>query len=253
MLCIDLSDKVAIVTGGAGAIGSEICKVLALCGASVVINYMNSAEAAELLADDINKHGSKALTIKANVCDQGDIANLLSKVINEFGRLDILVNNAGTTLPGNMKNLSYEDWDKVVRNNLDGAFNCSKQALPFLSDSKKGAIINISSTSAITGGSHGPHYAASKAALLGFTRSLAKELGPLGITINCIAPTMIDSKLLQARYPAVSDRDKLIEQIPVRRMGKPEDVGYLVAYLASPLASFITGQMILLDGGRTFR
>lgn len=252
MLNIDLTGHVALITGGAGGIGKGISQVLAQCGATVAIHYFTGKQRALELADSINKEGGKALTVGADICDLEDVKKMCTQVGAEFGKVDILINNAGITIPRNVDVVTYEEWEKVISTNLDGAFYVTKELLPFLKQSSNASIVNISSTSAITGGGHGPQYAASKAALTGLTRNLAKALGPEGIRVNCIAPTLIETKMLVQRYPTEEEREKLLHQIPLRRIGKVQDVGYLAAFLVSDLGSFITGQELVLDGGRTF-
>jgi len=253
MLAIDLTSKVALITGGARGIGKGITEAFAEAGAFVAINYASSGEAAEKLAGEICQRGGRAVAFRADVSDFDQVKSMVHDIIQEFGKIDILVNNAGITSVHSIEDLEPGEWDRILKVNLYGVFNNSKVAAEHMVIMGEGVIINISSTGAFTGGGGGPHYSASKAALHGFTRALARELAPKGIRVNSIAPTVIESDFLLGRYPNPKDREKLAKQIPVGRIGNPLDVGYMAAFMASPLGSFISGEIIIMDGGRTFR
>lgn len=253
MLNIDLEGKVALVTGGSRGIGSGICKVLAKAGAFVVVNYASSPEKAKEVVAEIESEGGQAVDLKGDVTSMQDVKAMVDTIVEQKGRIDILVNNAGITSVNTLESLTEEEWDRIMQVNVDGVFNCTKQVVDVMLRQKSGVIINISSTGAFTGGGGGPHYSSSKAALHGFTRALARELAPKGIRVNSVAPTLIASDFLLERYPDPKQREKLVEQVPVGRIGEPEDVGYMVAFLASDLGSYINSEIIVMDGGRTFR
>jgi 3-oxoacyl-[acyl-carrier protein] reductase len=253
MISIDLSGQIALVTGASRGIGRGISETLADAGALVVINYKNSESAAEETVEKIKVRGGKAVAIKADVGDYDQVRDMVEKVRGELGEIDILVNNAGITSVNSIETLEPDEWDRIFKVNFYGTFNCSKIIAEYMVKRKSGVIINITSTGAFTGGGGGPHYSASKEALHGFTRALARELAPHGIRVNAVAPTLIESDFLSERYPNPADREGLVSQVPVGRLGQPEDVGYITAYLASPLGSYINSEIIILDGGRTFR
>lgn len=253
MISIDLSAKIALVTGGARGIGRGISEALAEAGAAVAINYINSDREAEKVVAGITAKGGRAAAFKADVGDFRQVQDMVENIRAKLGEIDILVNNAGITSVHTMENLEPDEWDRIIKVNLYGVFNCAKSAASYMVKRGSGVIINITSTGAFTGGGGGPHYSASKDALHGFTRALARELAPYGIRVNAIAPTLIDSDFLAGRYPNPADKEKLVQQVPVGRLGQPEDVGYMTVYLASSLAGFINSEIIILDGGRTFR
>lgn len=253
MVQIDLSGRVALVTGGARGIGVGITRVLAQAGATVAINFNESSGPAESLALEIEERGGQALPVQADVSDEEQVKDMVALTLDRFGQIDILVNNAGTTSVKPFTELDTGSWHHIVGVNLHGAFYCSAAIVPGMVGRGWGRVIHISSTGAITGGGGGAHYAASKGALGGLTRAMARELAPKGVLVNAIAPTVIASDFLLGRYPDPRDREALVKQIPAGRLGQPEDVGYLTAFLASDLAGFISGQILIVDGGRTFK
>ncbi len=246
MLAIDLRGKIAFVTGSSRGIGKSCAKTLAQAGAKVIINYNTNIKAAQEVAKEI---GGDTAVVQGDVTDPQKVEDMLKLIKEKYGKLDILVNNAGTTTEYNLEELPIEDIQKVFEVNLFGTFYCTKFALPLMKENG-GTIINISSTSMYTGAGGGAHYAASKSALLGFTRNLAKDYGQYNIRTNSIAVTMVNTELLINRK--TGDLKSKIENVPVKRLCEPEEVGYLTAFLASDMAGYINGEVITMDGGRTY-
>lgn len=243
-----LAGKVAIVTGASRGIGRAIAEELATNGADVVVNYHHSAAKAEEVVDAIEASGGKAIAVQADVGDFEAVKGLVATTRQEFGRIDVLVNNAGTTRDTLLMMMKEEDWDTVLDTNLKSLFNCCKAVLrPMLRQKSGGRIINISSVVGLAGQGGQTNYAASKAGIIGFTKSLAKEMGPRAITVNAVAPGYFPTALT-ADLP-----DDLVEKaldlIPLGRLGHVEEVAHLVAFLASDQASYITGEVIRVDGG----
>lgn len=239
--------KVAVVTGATRGIGAAAARSLAYCGMDVVIVYHTTRRAADLLARELAAMGGRALAARADVSDFGACRALAREVKNAFGACDVLVNNAGVLSDRTLAKMMKREWDTVLRTNLDGVFNVTKHILPLMREG--GAIINISSLIGITGNFGQTNYSASKAGIIGFTKSLAREMGKKGITANVIAPGLIDTEMLRA-VPE-ERRDALVKRVPVGRMGAPEEVADLIAFLASPRARYITGAVIGIDGGLT--
>jgi len=244
---MNLEDKVAVVTGASRGIGRAIALELARRGANVIVNYNRSAEAAAEVVATIEERGGRAIAFQADVGDFDQAAALIKAAKENFDRIDILVNNAGTTRDQLLMLLKEEDWDIVLRTNLKSVFNCCKAAARPMMRQRSGRIISISSVSGIAGQGGQTNYAASKAGIIGFTKSLAKELGPRNVTVNAIAPGFVLTDLTTD----LSDdlKEEAITATPLRRMGEPEEIAYAVAFLASDEAAFITGEILTVDGG----
>lgn len=240
-------NKIALVTGGSRGIGRAIALALAADGAAVIVNYNGNKEKAEEVVREIEAAGGTAESFGCNVADLNATKEMIDSVIKKYGRLDILVNNAGVTRDGLIMKMSEEDFDTVLETNLKGTFNCSKHASRQMLKQKGGRIINIASVVGIAGNAGQVNYAASKAGIIGFTKSLAKEIGSRGITVNAVAPGYIETDMTAALPEA--EKEKLAGIITLKRLGKPEDIANGVAFLASEKASYITGQVLQIDGG----
>jgi 3-oxoacyl-[acyl-carrier protein] reductase len=243
-----LAEKVALVTGSSRGIGRAIAEELAARGAKVIVNFRSNLEAAKEVVETVDAKGGTAVAIQADVSDFSAAQILVKKTIDTFGQIDILVNNAGTTEDTLLMMMKEEQWDTVIDTNLKSVFNCCKAAArPMVRRKQGGRIINISSVSGLVGQAGQANYAASKAGIIGFTKSLAKELGSRNITVNAVAPGFVLTDL-------TSDLStELVEQtlafIPLGRWGELEEIANVVAFLASDQSSYITGQVIAVDGG----
>lgn len=244
---ISLQDKVAIVTGGSRGIGRAIVETLAAAGARVVVNYKSNAAAAEEVVHAIEGANGKALAVQADVSTAEGVEALFKATLDQFGRLDILVNNAGITRDTLLLRMKEDDFDAVLDTNLRGVFLCTKAALRPMSKAKGGRIINITSVVGLMGNPGQSNYAAAKAGLIGFTKSVAREMASRAITVNAVAPGYIETELTDVLSEQV--RGAILENIPLGRLGEPRDVANLVCFLASDAASYITGQTLTVDGG----
>jgi len=241
-----LSEKVAVITGASRGIGRLIAVDLARRGARVVVSARN-VEALDSLVAEITSGGGEALAVAADVAVAADADGLLAAAVQRFGRVDILVNNAGITRDGLLLRMKEEDWDAVLDTNLKGAFLCTRAAAKVMSKQKYGRIINISSVVGEMGNPGQANYCASKAGLLGLTKSVARELARRNITVNAVTPGFVVTDMTDA-LPEKA-RDELVSQIPLGRLGKPEDIAFCVAFLASDQAGYITGQVLGVNGG----
>ena len=244
---ITLTDRVALVTGGSRGIGRAISIALAASGATVVVNYRGNAAAADETVAAINAAGGKAIAIQADVANGDDVKRLFSEVTSAYGRLDILVNNAGITRDTLMMRMKDEDWDAVLDTNLKSQFLTTRAAISTMVRARYGRIINITSVVGLMGNAGQANYAAAKAGIIGFTKSVAREIGSRSITVNAVAPGFIDTELTAVLNDDM--REALKKQIPLGRLGSPEDVAGVVTFLASDQAAYITGQTFNCDGG----
>lgn len=244
---MDLNGKVALVTGASRGIGREIALTLAGYGATVIVNYNGSEEKAEEVVGKIKEAGGKAEAIRCNVAEFDRSKEFIDQVIKSYGKLDILVNNAGITRDNLIMKMSEADFDDVIAVNLKGAFNCIRHASRQMLKQRGGRIINISSVSGVMGNAGQANYCASKAGIIGLTKSVARELGSRGITSNCVAPGFIKTEMTDVLSEDV--KQSMGEQIPLKRFGETRDIAEAVAFLASDSASYITGQVLQVDGG----
>ena len=244
-----LDGKVAIVTGGSRGIGKAVVQALAEAGARVAFTYRSSASAAEAFRDELTGRGFTALGFQSDATSFKEAAAVVDAVVAQLGRLDILVNNAGITKDTLLLRMTEEDWDSVIGTNLKGVFNFTKAAIKPMISQRAGKIINISSIVGITGNAGQTNYAASKAGIIGFTKSVAKELGSRNIQVNVVAPGYVDTDMTGVLTP--EQRKALTDMIPLKRTARPEDVASVVRFLASKDSDYMTGQTVRVDGGMT--
>lgn len=242
---MSLNGKTALVTGASRGIGRAIALRLAEDGANVAVIYAGSADKAEAVVNEITALGVNAKAYRCNVADSAAVNETVKAVTNDLGKIDILVNNAGITRDGLMLRMKDEDFDAVLDTNLKGAFNMIRACYSGFIRKKSGRIINISSVSGIMGNAGQANYSASKAGVIGLTKSVARELASRGITCNAVAPGFIQTDMTEN----LSDNNPLLNSIPLGRMGKPEDIAAAVAFLASDSAAYITGEVLKVDGG----
>lgn len=244
-----MSSKTVLITGASRGIGAACAEEFAHAGFAVVINYHKSVEQAKALEKRLCDSGAKALAVRADVSKPDEVEALFQTVEQTFGGVDILINNAGISRIQMLCDTPPADWENVFSVNTEAAYLCAKRALSHMVHEKWGRIINISSMWGLCGASCEVAYSASKAALIGFTKALAKELAPSGITVNAIAPGFIDTDMNRAL--SEKERVAFFEEIPIARAGKPEEVAYAAAFLADRRAAYITGQVLAVDGGIT--
>ena len=242
-----INNKTVIITGASKGIGAATAILFAEKGYNVVINYNNSVESARLLQRSLSENGYNVIALKANVTNRKEVDLMIKETLYIFGSIDVLINNAGISHQSLFTDISEYDWDNMMNVNLKGVFNCTQAVLPHMIEKKSGKIINMSSIWGITGGSCEVHYSAAKAGIIGFTKALAKELGPSGITVNCIAPGVIDTNM-NANL-SVDDLNALVEQTPIGRIGTTNEIAATALFLSEPNADFITGQVISPNGG----
>ncbi len=242
-----LQDKIVLVTGGSRGIGKAIVLALASEGAHVAFTYKSASAAAEEVKREIEAKGRRALAIQSDAKDFSAAAAAVDAVVKEFGRIDVLVNNAGITKDGLLMRMSEQDWDDVINTNLKSAFNFSKAVCRQMMGQREGKIINISSISGVMGNAGQANYSAAKAGLLGLTKSLAKELASRNIQVNAIAPGFVDTDMTEKLNP--QQKEAITNLIPLKRTAKPEEIASVVVFFASSAASYITGQVLCVDGG----
>ncbi len=242
-----LADKVAIVTGAGRGIGKAVALALAAQGAKVVVNYSRSADAAQEVVNAIAGFGGEAIAVQADVAVAAQVDALLTQTKEKFGRVDILVNNAGITRDKLILRMSEEDWDSVLDTNLKGAFLCCKAVAPIFVKQRAGIIVNIGSVNGLVGAPGQSNYSASKAGLIGLTKSLAKELGGRNVRVNAVAPGFIETEMTGGLKDDF--KETVIKQIPLARLGSANDVAGVVVFLCSDAAAYIQGEVITVDGG----
>lgn len=239
--------KTAIVTGAAKGIGKAIVLKLAEEGFNIVLNYRSSEDKAIETENEIKEKNVEVLRIQGDITNTEDVLNLVNKAKEKFGSIDVMVNNAGITKDNLLLRMKEEEFDSVINTNLKGVFNCLKAITPIMVKQKHGKIISISSVVGITGNAGQVNYAASKAGVIGMTKSLAKEIGSRGITVNAVAPGFIETDMTSVLNDKLKETAK--KELPLRRLGTPEDVANVVSFLASEKADYVTGQVIHVDGG----
>ncbi len=244
---MNLSNKVAIVTGSGRGIGRAIAQKLAEAGADIVLNNVSDVSALENVAQEIRAMNRKSLAITADISLASGAERLVEQTMSNYGRVDILVNNAGITRDQLLLRMSEEDWDKVMATNLKSVFLCTRAVLRPMLKQRAGRVINITSIVGIIGNAGQANYASAKAGIIGFTRSIAKEVASRGITVNAVAPGFIDTQMTQ--QVDEKQRQELMRRIPLGYLGTPRDVAEAVAFLASDEARYITGQVLNVDGG----
>lgn len=243
----DLTNKVAVVTGASRGIGRAIALQLAKLGAKVVVNYSGSQEKAEAVVSEIAENGGVAIAVQANVANADDVTMLMKTAVDTYGSLDILVNNAGITRDNLLMRMKEEDWDAVMNTNLKGVFLCTKAVSRQMMKQRAGRIVNIASIVGVAGNPGQANYVAAKAGVIGLTKTAAKELAARNIYVNAVAPGFIDTEMTQELPEDV--KTQMLSQIPLAKLGKPEDVAKVVAFLASDDARYMTGQTLHVDGG----
>ena len=246
-MSIDLTDKIELVTGSSSGIGAAIAMELAAGGATVALHYRSNPDGVNQVADEISQAGGNCAVFQADVSDADEAANLVKAVTKELGRVDILVNNAGTTRDTLLMTMKEDDWDTVIDTNLKSVYAVTRAAVRGMLKKRSGRIINITSVVGLAGQAGQSNYAASKAGIIGFTKSLAREVGSRSITVNAVAPGFVPTALTNVLGD--EQREAIAEATPLGRLGTPEEIAWAVAFLASDRSGFITGQVLSVDGG----
>lgn len=242
-----LDGKRALITGASRGIGRDVALRLASEGANVALNYQSGGVEAVAVAKEITDAGGTAIVVQGSVSIAAEAESLIERTLSDLGGLDILVNNAGITRDNLVMRMSEEDWDAVLDTNLKGAFLCTKAAVRLMLRQRSGRIVNMSSVVGISGNAGQANYSAAKAGLIGFTKTIAREVASRGITVNAVAPGFITTRMVEGLGEEV--RAQILERIPLARFGAPEEVAACVAFLASDDAAYITGQVVGIDGG----
>ena len=242
-----LTGKVAFVTGASRGIGRAIALRLAFDGAKVALNFASNSAKAESVRNEIESAGGTAMLVQGDVSNFETVNSLVKQVVDAWGRLDILINNAGITRDNLLLKMSEDDFDRVIATNLKGVFNCTKAVTRLMMKQRGGRIVNMSSVVALKGNISQANYAAAKAGIIGFTKTAARELASRGVTVNAVAPGLINTDMTAALSEKV--KEVMLQEIPAGRMGTPEDVANAVAFLVSDQAAYITGQVLSVDGG----
>jgi 3-oxoacyl-[acyl-carrier protein] reductase len=246
---IQLKGKKALITGGSRGIGRATALLFARSGAEVAVNYVNQSHAAEEVHEEISKLGGKCTILKADVSLKDEVRDMVRELIKKWGQIDILVNNAGIWTDGEIGKMDETVWEETIKINLDGVFFTCSAVVPVMRQKKRGWIVNVSSTAGIRGEALHSHYAASKGAIISFTKSLAVELAPYGIRVNCVAPGWVDTDMCEEVFSDLDFRKKIEESIPLKRIPPPEDVAGPILFLVSDLARHITGEILNVNGG----
>jgi 3-oxoacyl-[acyl-carrier protein] reductase len=242
-----LKDKVALVTGASRGLGKAIALELAAQGARVTVNYLKSAAPAEEVVQQIISRGGTAAAVQADITSLPEVEKMVDGLYEQCGRIDILVNNAGVTRDELLLSMTPEDWEMVIKTNLGGLFNCTKAVAKYMMVQKSGRIINISSVAGERGGRGQSNYAASKGGINAFTRSVAMELAPKKVTVNAVAPGVVETEMSSTVIRRA--KDIILDSVALKRLGQPEEIAKVVAFLASDDSSYITGEVIRVDGG----
>ncbi len=244
-----IEGKVALITGASRGIGAATAVYFAKAGAIVVINYKQREEEARKVGEQVEKEGAKFLLVKADVASKTDVERMVKKVLENFGRIDILVNNAGIWTYGEIGNMPEEVWDETMNVNLKGVYYVTNAVVPIMKEKRYGRIINVSSTAGVRGEAFHSHYAATKGALISFTKSLAVELAPYNILVNAVAPGWVDTDMSAEPLSDEEQKKEIISKIPLRRVATAEDIAGPILFLSSDLARHITGEVLNVNGG----